>query len=54
MEIQALRLIITEDDLNALVQEHLPADSPVENLHIRLAPEGTATPTKPACAGWRE
>src|SRR5262245_12357088 len=40
MEIQALRLIITEDDLNALVQQHLPPDSPVENLHIRVAADG--------------
>lgn len=40
MEIQALRLVITEQDVNALVQKHLPPDQPVENVHIRLAPEG--------------
>src|SRR5262245_42306002 len=40
MEIQALRLTITEEDLNALLKEHLPPDQPVENIHIRVAPEG--------------
>jgi hypothetical protein len=40
MEIQALKLIITEQDVNALVQKHLPPDQPVENLQIRLTSEG--------------
>ncbi len=40
MEIQSLRLSITEEEINALVAEFAPGDPPVENLRIRLTPEG--------------
>ncbi len=40
MEIQALRLTITESDLNGLAKRHLPADQPIEDLKIVLAPDG--------------
>jgi hypothetical protein len=40
MEIQALRLFLTERDLNDLAARHLPADQPVEELRLRLTPEG--------------
>jgi len=40
MEIQALKLLVTQQDLNELVKKHLPEDQPLENVHIRVAPEG--------------
>jgi hypothetical protein len=40
MEIQALTLLITEQDLSDLAARHLPADQPVEELRFRLTPEG--------------
>ncbi len=40
MEIQALKLTVTEKDLNELVRRHLPAEQPVEELEIRVAAEG--------------
>jgi hypothetical protein len=40
MEIQALRLLLTEQDLNELVARHLADDLPLEKLQLRLAPEG--------------
>jgi hypothetical protein len=40
MEIQALKLLITEQDLNELLTRYLPADSGLENVRIRIAPEG--------------
>jgi len=40
MEIQALKLLVTEQDLNDLVSKHLPDDQSLENVHIRVAPEG--------------
>jgi hypothetical protein len=40
MEIQALRLLVTEKALNELVARHLPDDQPVEELRFRLTPEG--------------
>jgi hypothetical protein len=40
MEIQALRLLVTEKDLNDLLAQHLPDDQPLENLSVRVAPEG--------------
>jgi hypothetical protein len=40
MEIQALTLLITEQDLNELLGRYLPADSGLENVQIRIAPEG--------------
>jgi hypothetical protein len=40
MEIQALKLLVTEQDLNEIIRKHLPDDQPLENLQIRVAPEG--------------
>jgi hypothetical protein len=40
MEIQTLRLSIREEEINALVTELAPADPLIENLRVRLTPEG--------------
>jgi hypothetical protein len=40
MEIQALTLFITEQDLNDLAARHQPDDSPVEDLRFRVTAEG--------------
>jgi hypothetical protein len=40
MEIQALTLLVTDQDLNELAARHLPADQPVENLRFRITSEG--------------
>jgi hypothetical protein len=40
MEIQSLKVLITEQDLNSWVAQSLPKDQPVEDLQIRLVPEG--------------
>jgi hypothetical protein len=40
MQIQALKLFVTERDVNDLVSKHLPADQPLENVAVRLTPEG--------------
>jgi len=40
MEIHALKISFTEQDVNALARNKLPKDSPVEKLEVRLAPEG--------------
>src|SRR5260370_36414069 len=40
MESQALRLLVTEQDLNDLLAKHLPDDQRLENLKVRIAPEG--------------
>jgi hypothetical protein len=40
MEIQKLRLSVTEQDLNELVRRYLPKDQPVEDVQVRLTPEG--------------
>lgn len=40
MEIHALKISLTEQDLNALAKNKLPKDSPVEKLEVLLAPEG--------------
>lgn len=40
MEIQALRLLMTEQDLNHLIRRYLPADTSVEDLSVRLSAEG--------------
>ena len=40
MEIQALRVLFTEEELNQLLARHLPKDQPVEELRLRLTPEG--------------
>jgi hypothetical protein len=40
MEIHALKMSLSEQDLNALLQKHLPAEQPIEDLTIRLSPKG--------------
>jgi hypothetical protein len=40
MEIQALTLTLTDQDLNDLAARHLPDDLPVEDLRFRLSREG--------------
>lgn len=40
MEIHALNLVLTEQDLNGLVGKHLPANQPVEDLHVAITPRG--------------
>src|SRR4051794_32760086 len=40
MEILALRLFVAEDDVNGLLARHVPADVGVENLRVRITPEG--------------
>ena len=40
MEIQALKLVISEQGINDLLDEYLPADFTVENLNVRIQPEG--------------
>ena len=40
MEIQALKIVITSEDVNALVKKHWPDDHPVEEVAIKLTPEG--------------
>jgi hypothetical protein len=40
MEIQALRLLITEQDLNEVAARKLPLDEEVRKVRIRLGPEG--------------
>jgi hypothetical protein len=40
MEIQALRLLVSEKDLNDLLAEHLADDQPLENVTVRIAPGG--------------
>lgn len=40
MEIQSLKLLVTDQDLNELAARHLPADQPVEELRLRVSPEG--------------
>jgi hypothetical protein len=40
MDIHSLRLSITEEEINALATEYSPTDSSIENLRVRLIPEG--------------
>jgi hypothetical protein len=40
MRLLALKLLVTEDDINALLAEFPPRDSVIENLRVRLTPEG--------------
>src|SRR5262249_1604628 len=40
MEIQALRMSITEQDLNEIVRRYLPPEQPLEDVQLRLSPEG--------------
>jgi hypothetical protein len=36
MELRALKLVITDADLNGLVTRHLPKDAPVSNLNLHV------------------
>jgi hypothetical protein len=40
MDIHALRLSVGEEEINALAAEYAPGTSAVENLRVRLTPEG--------------
>jgi len=40
MEILSLKLILTEDDLNNLVAEHLSEDEQVRDIKVSVVPEG--------------
>jgi len=40
MEIQRLQVLVTEQDLHDLVREHLPEEAAVEELEIRIQPDG--------------
>jgi hypothetical protein len=40
LEIQALKLMVTEQDLNELAAGRLPLDNEVRGLRFRIAPEG--------------
>src|SRR5690242_19045852 len=40
MEIQALKLFVTEDEINDMLAKFLPPDLPVRDLCVRLTPEG--------------
>src|SRR5436305_1336390 len=42
MEIKRLELLLTDQDLNDLAREHLPKDSPVEDLEISIVSEGVS------------
>jgi hypothetical protein len=40
MEILALKLFVTEGEVNGLIQKFLPEPGAVDNLRVRLTPEG--------------
>jgi hypothetical protein len=40
MEVQALKLLVTEDEVNELIKRHLTDTGSIENLRVRLTPEG--------------
>ena len=40
MELQSLRLLVTDDDLRDLAAHHLPKELPVENLHLAVTADG--------------
>jgi hypothetical protein len=40
MEIQALKVLLTEDEANRLLAEHARSDAEIENVRLRFAPEG--------------
>jgi hypothetical protein len=40
MEIQALKLLITEAEVNTIATRHLPADVGVRDLAVRFTPQG--------------
>src|SRR2546421_4213635 len=40
MEIRALELAVSDDDLTRELAEHLPPDAEVRDLRVRVTPEG--------------
>ena len=40
MEIHSLHVLLTEQDLNDLAKQHMLKDIPVEEMRLRLSPEG--------------
>ena len=40
MEIHALKLIVSEEGINTLLDAYVPEDASVENLRVRITPEG--------------
>jgi hypothetical protein len=40
MELQALKLFVSEDTVNGLIKKYVPDTGSIENLRIRLTPEG--------------
>jgi hypothetical protein len=42
MEIQALKLVVSEEGVNSLLAAYVPEDAAVENLRVRIAGEGVS------------
>jgi hypothetical protein len=40
MEIHTLKVLLTEDEANRLLAEHMKKEGEIENLRLRFAPEG--------------
>jgi hypothetical protein len=40
MEIHSLHVLVTEQDLNELAKKYMPKDLPVDDVRLRLSPEG--------------
>lgn len=40
MDIQTLKLFVSEQELNELVRQNQPPEAPVKNLSVRVTPEG--------------
>ena len=40
MELQALKLLVTQQDINELLARYLTGDIGLENVQVRIAPEG--------------
>ncbi len=40
MELLALKLLVTEQDINELLNRYLSGDNGLENVQVRIAPEG--------------
>ena len=40
MDVNALELVVTDADLAALVEKHVPADLSIEDLKVTIRPEG--------------
>lgn len=50
MEIQALRLIVTEDELNNLAERHWPEKAPLTKPRVQIRPDGVEL--KGTYRGW--